>query len=101
MNFIDFSYLGAQLEKCENRDEHQAVLPRGLERETFDLITRVLAAEKPSDIKDVPTEKLVGIYSQINSYLSLYEEDSLINSNLISKANSYKSASSLLKRRVL
>jgi hypothetical protein len=50
------------------------VFPKGTSKADYDLLNKVLAAESPSDIKGVATEKLLHLYSISDKLCSVWDE---------------------------
>lgn len=99
MRYLDFRGFGAKLRKLEERAPEKLILPEGLSEEQFNLIERVMTAEKPSDIADISTETIAGLFSFAELYLSIFAPESLFDDRFYSSLSSKKGL--ITRRRIL
>lgn len=99
MKSLNFRGFGAKLRKCEERHQDGIILPQGLDEETFATLERVVAAKRPQDIEDIPTEEIARLFAFSVLYLGIFETEPLFNDGFYSRLNSKKGL--LAKRRVL
>ncbi len=99
MKYINFRNFGAKLRKLEEKAPDGIALPEGLSQENFDLIERVLRAEKPGDIEDIPTEVIASLYGFAELYLGIFSPDVLFDEGFYSRLKGRPGI--IAKRRIL
>ena len=86
MKIFDERLFKKNLRKAKARQikGEEVILPQEIDRDRFNLFLRLMTAEKPSDISDIPPDTILELYADTYKYVQILEcSDALTEERLV------------------
>lgn len=98
---LDLKKFAAGLKGLAEQDEVGYVLPDDMDRNRFELFTRILEAKNSSELEDLSIEDICSLFEDYEKMLFVFSDETILHHEveLFNRLNYLKS--SLLQRRIL